>query len=359
MSRKFILVVGVRPQFIKAAGLYSSLMKFGVKPSQITVFNTGQHYSDLLSKNIINELGIECVYSGNFNKSTHYSEIFTRSLDNLLHFLRGNCNSNVVVFGDANPTLVGALAAKILRLPLIHIEAGARRLMFEDEHYNSVITDTIADLKTCITERAFNCLKEENNQSNAIICGDLAIPFYENKIKEYELNKNKGNPNQILVSIHRPFNCNKRIIQKIYSQLSKDSFKVIWIDHPRVSDYLKEQVPSNNISIYPPQSHLSILRLLAESSIVLTDSGGLSREAYYFKKPILMRRNHSGWIELQEIGALKYINDSVIGDFKHLLEWAKKAEGSITGNIFDLPEKREEALQLILNLNHSERNYVD
>ncbi|WP_430412316.1 UDP-N-acetylglucosamine 2-epimerase [Kordia sp.] len=361
MNFKYLLVTGVRPQYIKAAGLVYILKKEKIQENQIVIYDTGQHFSSSMSKKILKELDLKVIKPKTYNKKDDSTIIFTRSLSTLVGFIEKNGPFKVIVFGDANPTLIGSLAAYLTGMPLIHIEAGARRKLVEFEHYNSLITDVLADLKLCLTTRAYKCLIDEKNSLNVIKSGDIFYEYYQNLIVKNKIQRKTSNvKKRILISLHRPYNSNYKIYKRFFELMGKISYDVMWIIHPRNKRLIKQVIKNGQkgktIKFIKPLSHIKLLEELSKTDMVITDSGGLAREAYYFRKPILMRRDNSGWPELKTIGCLDYIT-SKDSDEEVLLkiQWGMAVEYESNKNIFNDELGRKEGIKAILNIKKSKR----
>jgi len=330
MDINYIIIVGVRPQFIKAASLIDELERNKKFNGRIHLINTGQHYSSKLSKDILEEIGLVPDLTIKHKKNASDLAIIAKSLVEVEQYIKSHLleNTKIIVFGDANPTLVGGLIALKLRIPLIHIEAGARRSAAEQEHYNSKLVDSLAKLKLCVTKRAVDELKKENNGANVILTGDMSRRWM-NDLIDFK-GKKRGGVKRVLVTLHRPDNMRKDIINAVYRVLCEINSEVVWISHPRVMKLLPTvSETASNISIIPPQSYLKVQHRLAWADVLLTDSGGLAREAHYFKIPILMRRDVGGWPELAKLGALKNVgvNNEVLHagfDWAFNLKYPKK-----------------------------------
>jgi UDP-GlcNAc3NAcA epimerase len=308
-------IVGARPQFVKLAPIsWSSSDVFSHK-----ILHTGQHYDPMLSQSFFDELNIPApdfrlsIGSGNHGEQTG------KMLIEIEKVLLENRPDHVIVYGDTNSTLAGAIAASKLHIPVSHVESGLRsynRLM--PEEINRIVVDHCSDLLFAPTKTAMKNLQHEGLGEIAIQSGDVmleAINFIRNKTTS-SLSKEE----YIFATIHRAENTDDtERIKLIISQLRKSPIVVHLHCHPRLEkilDTLNLKFDSDNLRIYPPLDYFSTIKKLSESSGVITDSGGLQKESYILSKPCLIVRTESEWVETLLSGAnvldpdLKYVQDS-------------------------------------------------
>lgn len=305
MKRPIVAVAGVRPQYIKATA-FAWEMRQQFFDNDLYVADTAQHYSPELSLSIIEELALPIHLHVLHRKPRLPWTILSTSINELSKFLAClQVRPVVVVFGDANPALAGAMAALKTGCPLVHVEAGARRDPREQEHHNSRLVDAIADLKFCLTPRAAKALATENSSSGTILTGDLAIGWFRHYCANLETDPLEEG--HLLVSLHRPENSTRPRIQKLLKMAREYTGTVKWIEHPRTRDILSGLAIPANVEIVPPLGYEDALRSILSSRAVLTDSGGLSREAHHLRRPVLMRRDRGGWPELLESGQMRRI----------------------------------------------------
>jgi|GEM_PF-3209886 len=302
--RPLVIVCGVRPQYIKAAALlYEINHSTLLSGLESYVFDTGQHYDECLSKNIKEDLGLEPNYTVKHKTELRSSlSIMGTAITELGTYLRKILRRKpvVLVFGDANPALVGAVCASQLNLDLIHIEAGARRSPFEIEHRNSKIVDSVASLKGCVTQRAINELKKESLSDGSFLSGDVAHRWMKNNLKKISV-QNQRRVDYIIVSIHRKSNQKKERLDSFFESIRKfpdETF--VFLQHPSLRSLLSTITVPSNCEILESQPYSLTLQLLHYSKFCLTDSGGLSREASILMKRVVMCRDSGGWPELEE-----------------------------------------------------------
>jgi UDP-GlcNAc3NAcA epimerase len=298
---KILHIIGARPQFIKV-GIVDKRMQ-DVENIKSIILHTGQHYDDNMSQIFFDELEISRpnynlnVGSGNHGKQT------AEMLSGIEEVLLKEKPDWVLVYGDTNSTVAGSLAASKLHIKTAHIEAGLRsfnRLM--PEEINRIATDHISDILFAPTKTAMNLLNNEGLNDKSIFSGDVmfdSILFYEKLAEEkIKLHDIIDLQDYYLATIHRQENTNDlKKLQNIFTAFSQLPYPVILPLHPRTRNYLSELKYSDNIKIINPVSYLEMITLLKNSNKVLTDSGGLQKEAYFLKKQCLTLRDETEWVE--------------------------------------------------------------
>jgi UDP-N-acetylglucosamine 2-epimerase len=310
---KIVSVVGARPEFIQSMPVSRALRS----DQQEILVHTGQHYDYLMSQKFFDELGIPApkynleVGSGTHGQQT--AEILVR----LEQVLLEEKPDLVIVRGDTNSTLAGALVASKLQIPLAHIEAGERsfnRRMAEE--INRLVADRIADMLYCVSRSAMANLANEGITENVHLVGDVMldalrtiIPVANSRseiLKKLDLHKGE----YALVTIHRAENTdNSERLLSIATALNETSEKIIFPIHPRTRKALnKIDVKfSNHIHITQPVGYYDMLVLEENARLIATDSGGVQREAYYMGIPCLTLRDETEWIETVEVGWNKLV----------------------------------------------------
>lgn len=306
---KIITVVGARPQFIKAAALSREIKKHN-NINEIIV-HTGQHFDKNMSDIFFEEMMIpKPLYNLNINGLNH-GAMTGQMLEGIEKILLKEKPDWVLVYGDTNSTLAGALAAKKLHIKVAHVEAGLRSFnMKMPEEVNRILTDRISDLLFCPTKNAMYNLEMEgynNSNSKFINSGDImydSVLFYSKYAKKPRFSL----PDEyILTTIHRAENTdnlnNLNNIFKALSEIAKDITIVLPI-HPRTKGILAKNKLKihENIKLIEPVGYLEMIYLLNNCSCVMTDSGGLQKEAFFFKKPCITLREETEWTELVENG---------------------------------------------------------
>lgn len=311
--KKIVSIIGARPQFIKAATVSREFRKY--PDVEEILVHTGQHYDENMSEVFFKEMQIpEPKYNLGVNNMTH-GAMTGRMIEQIEKVLIDEKPDMVIVFGDTNSTLAGALAAKKLLLPLAHVESGLRSFnMRMPEEINRIVTDRIADLLYCPSQIALKNLKKEGFyqfNSEVVFTGDVmydAALFYSHQSEQKSgimksLQPDAGN--FILCTLHREENTDdsRRLssVMKAIDTLTKD-YRVIIPLHPRTQKILQHQKIQIRADIIDPVGYFDMLELIKNCRMVMTDSGGLQKEAYFFKKFCITLRDETEWKELVDAG---------------------------------------------------------
>jgi UDP-GlcNAc3NAcA epimerase len=311
---KIITIIGARPQFIKAAVVSKAIKEYNEKSNaniDEIIVHTGQHFDANMSNVFFKELFIpEPVYHLGINSLSH-GAMTGQMIEKIEIVLLKEKPDWVLVYGDTNSTLAGALAAKKLNIKIAHVESGLRTYdMKIPEEINRVITDRLSDVLFCPTIGAVEKLEKEgfeNFNCEIVNCGDVMYDvalFYKDYAKKPDLEI----PSDFnLSTIHRQENVDDidklYNIMKTFEQISKDCHIILPL-HPRTLKKLNKinyNFKNSNIIFIEPVSYLEMSWLLSNCSSVITDSGGLQKEAYFFKKPCLILIN-TPWVELLKVG---------------------------------------------------------
>jgi len=308
-SVKIATIVGARPQFIKIALVSKKLRQTGFHE---VVIHTGQHYDYNMSKAFFDELNIPepdyhlRVGSGSHGKQTG---LMLRRIEQVLCKEKPNI---VLVYGDTNSTLAGALAAAKLNLTVAHIEAGLRsfnRAM--PEEINRVVTDHISDVLFCPTETSVRNLANEGISEGVYLVGDVMYDsalHYGRLAEEHSTILDKLHldaKGYFLATIHRPQNADSPDnLSNIIEALNELPLPTILPLHPRTKRMMLKNIPTDPsfCSLIPPVSYLDMLILEKNASAIFTDSGGVQKEAYFFKVPCITLRDETEWVETVESG---------------------------------------------------------
>ncbi len=332
MQYKIVTIIGARPQIIKAAALSRAIRSKFSKQIKEVIVHTGQHYDENMSEVFFKEMNIPLPnYNLNVGSGLHGKQT-AAMIDGIEQILLKEQPNGLVIYGDTNSTLAGAVAASKLLIPIFHIEAGLRSYnKTMPEEVNRVLADHVSTLLFCPTQQAIKNLEKEgfnlhahtpfsNNNPKVILSGDVMYDnsLYFSKIAEQKsqlitiLNLKKQP--FVLCTIHR--NNNTDVAERltaIFNALLKisEEYKIILPLHPRtkkqiellLSSKMQETIVNNkNIIIIPPASFLDMILLEKNCSMVITDSGGVQKEAYFFKKPCIVMRPETEWVELLETG---------------------------------------------------------
>lgn len=307
---KIVTIIGARPQFIKAAAVSKAIND--VESLDEIIVHTGQHFDENMSDIFFEQMQIP---KPNYNLNIHslpHGAMTGRMLEQTESILLSEKPDYVLVYGDTDSTLAGALAAKKLHIKLAHVEAGLRSYnMNMPEEINRILTDRVSDILFCPSDTAVKNLQSEAYSKKEYkivktgdVMNDAAILFSD---KEQRPAINTKTDNFILATIHRPVNTdNPENLKNIFQALNKISREspIILPLHPRTKKKVKKYGIELNsrVSIIEPVGYLEMLYLLKRTKLVMTDSGGLQKEAYFYKKYCITLRNETEWTELTELG---------------------------------------------------------
>ncbi len=306
---RILSVVGARPQFIKAAPVSRALRRVATE----LLVHTGQHYDYGMSAVFFEELGIpEPDYNLEVGSGPHGWQT-GQMLIRLEEVLLREQPDWVLVYGDTNSTLAGALAAIKLHIPLAHVEAGLRSFNRQmPEEYNRVLTDHAADLLLCPTQTAVDNLAHEGITRGVHLVGDVMYDavLYTGALAEERsdvlarLDLEPGS--YLLATIHRPHNTDDaKRLQKILTALAELEHPVIFPVHPRTRRRLAEfnlGPKAKNLKLIDAVGYLDMLVLEKHARLILTDSGGVQKEAFFFAVPCVTLRHETAWVETVEAG---------------------------------------------------------
>jgi UDP-GlcNAc3NAcA epimerase len=310
VSPKIVSVVGARPQFIKAASVGRALRQMGHE----VLVHTGQHYDQEMSAVFFDELYIPRPdYNLEVGSGPHGWQT-GQMLIRIEEVLLEEKPDWVLVFGDTNSTLAGALAAIKLHIPVAHVEAGLRSFNRSmPEEHNRVLTDHAADLLFCPTQMAVDNLTREGITCGVHLVGDVMYDalIYNTTLAEQRsgvLRRLRLLPGAyVLATVHRPRNTDEldrlRAILTALEEIGVDG-RVVFPAHPRTRramDVLGYQ-PSPSLEIIEPVGYLDMLMLEKHARLILTDSGGVQKEAYLFGVPCLTLREETEWVETVDAG---------------------------------------------------------
>lgn len=297
---KLFTVIGARPQFIKAATVSRELKKNDIAE---VILHTGQHYDTNMSEIFFNELHIPLPkYNLGVGSFSHGKQtaLMLEGIEKCLLDEKPDC---VLIYGDTNSTLAGALAASKLHIKTAHVEAGLRSFNKSmPEEINRIVADHTSDILYAPTVNAINLLTKEGLNDKAFLSGDVmydAVLFNLKRAEEkYLFNELIDIDKYYLATIHRQENTdNEENLQNIFTSFSEMSLPVVIPLHPRTRNYLSRIKYNENVKIINPVGYLEMLILLKNSVKVMTDSGGLQKEAYFLGKPCLTLRTETEWIE--------------------------------------------------------------
>lgn len=307
---KVLTVIGARPQFIKAAAL--SRVFEGTAGIQEVLVHTGQHYDSNMSDIFFEEMGIpKPSYHLGIGSGTH-GKMTGRQLERIEEVLLEEKPDVVLVYGDTNSTLAGALAAAKLHIPVTHVEAGLRSFNRDmPEEINRILTDHVSDMLFAPTEVALRNLKNEGIRGEKIhVVGDVmydAALYYRDLGRQPawfdSLRLERGS--YVLCTVHRASNTDDpETLSSIFEGLHGGGGPVVMPLHPRTKSKIKDYditVPKN-VHIVAPVGFLEMVWLEANSERIATDSGGVQKEAFFHGKFCVTLREETEWVELVESG---------------------------------------------------------
>ena len=327
---KIVTIVGARPQFIKCAPISRALR---AEHEEILV-HTGQHYDANMSDVFFTELAIPAPDYNLGIGSGPQGEQTGRMLAEIEIVLQKEQPDMVLVYGDTNSTLAGALAAAKLHIPVAHVEAGLRSFdRSMPEEINRIVTDHISDLLFCPTQTAVDNLAAEGITKGVHLTGDVMVDalFYNTEIAEksstvledldLELDPDLVKGEYYVATVHRASNTDtEENLQNIVEAFGEIGLPIVFPAHPRTVKYLKgyglyDHLPKN-IHLTDPLPYLDMLHLMRHAKMILTDSGGVQKEAYILKVPCVTLRENTEWVETLEDGW----NVLVGADFTKIVE---------------------------------------
>lgn len=312
---KIATILGTRPQLVKAA-IVSPLLR---KNHTEILIHTGQHYDANLSDVFFKELGIPTPdYNLDIGSGFQGWQI-GQMIMSIEPILKDEKPDLVIVYGDCNSTLAGALVANKLHIPVAHIEAGCRSFDKRmSEEANRIMVDHIADYLFCVTKENAKQLKKEGITKNVFVVGDIMYDLAlktKGEAEKSNVDKNlsvqKGK--YVLATIHRAENTNLPDLKKIFDAFRDYGETIVLPLHPRTENVLKaidmyeEVMDIKNLIITPPLSYMTFQKLTMNAKKVCTDSGGVAREAYYYKVPCITLRQSTEWKETCQSGWNKVV----------------------------------------------------
>ena len=305
---KVVSVVGARPEFIQAARVSQAIR---ARHEEVLV-HTGQHYDFDMSEVFFQQLELpepdHNLGVGSGSHAWQTGEILSR----IEPVLQEEKPDWVIVRGDTNSTLAGALAAAKLCIPVAHVEAGLRSFNTQmAEEINRVVTDHVSELLFCPTQAAMDNLKREGLEDRAYLVGDV---MYEAVLHNLNLAEQQSDvmarlslypDSYILVTVHRAENTDDPArLRGIVKALNSIPYTVVFPIHPRTQAALQEHgyTLGNRVQVVPPVSYFDMLGLQQYARLVLTDSGGMQKEAYFLGTPCVTLREETEWVETVDAG---------------------------------------------------------
>jgi UDP-GlcNAc3NAcA epimerase len=333
-KKRIITIIGARPQIIKSSALSRAIRNsFSDKIEEIIV-HTGQHYDENMSNVFFEEMEIpKPNYNLNVGSGSHGTQT-AKMIEGLERIFLDEKPNAIVIYGDTNSTIAGAIAAAKIHIPIVHIEAGLRSYnKYMPEEINRISADHMSTLLFSPTKTGISNLEKEGfsleikqkatiDKPNVYLCGDI---MYDNSLYFSSISDSKStilnnlnlvDQDYILCTIHRDSNTDipqnlNAVFKALVAIQEKSGLKIILPIHPRTKGKmndllelsLKEKLDSNsNFLIIPPAGFLDIIALEKNARMVITDSGGLQKEAFFFEKPCVILREQTEWVEIVENG---------------------------------------------------------
>ena len=320
-----LFVVGARPNFIKIAPICLALKRRNIDAFKIV--HTGQHYDEIMSDIFFEELNIP---SPDFNlhigSGTHGKQTGDM-MGKMEQLCFDHKFSSIVVIGDVNSTVAGALVGAKLNIPIVHIESGLRSFNRSmPEEINRIVTDHISDLLFAPTQLAMDNLAKEGLTERSFFSGDVMFDMILEggkvaKEKSTILNTYELEPKEyFLATLHRPYNVDDPDkLTQIMNGLSGLDKKVLLSAHPRLRKYLEkfDIKVGDNVKITQPFGYLDFVMLQQHAKKIITDSGGVQKEAFFLKIPCVTLRPETEWVETVETGANILVKERRTEDIIH------------------------------------------
>jgi UDP-N-acetylglucosamine 2-epimerase len=328
---KILTVIGARPQIIKAAALSRAINNGFSDRIEEKILHTGQHYDANMSAVFFDEMGIPRPHFNLNTGSGKHGVQTAKMIAGIEEVLENEAFDAIVLYGDTNSTIAGAVAASKLHLPIVHIEAGLRSFnMAMPEEINRIVCDNLSTVLFAPTQTAVENLRREGflsskatfadgNRRHVFHSGDI---MYDNSLyfarladEKTDILRRLGLEDEkfVLATIHRDNNTDdpERLtaIAEALLEITERGYKIVLPLHPRTKKLLPQnlseddyrRITSNpDIMIIPPVSFFEIIVLERHASLIMTDSGGLQKEAYFFRKPCLILRPETEWVEIVE-----------------------------------------------------------
>ena len=321
ITKKLAIVVGARPQFIKLAPLVDVLRD----KAELIIIHTGQHYNFEMSDIFFDQLNLPDVDYHLGVGSARQADQVGQMLSKIDQVIEKESLTMMVIIGDTNSTLAGALAAAKNNLPLVHVEAGLRsKNKYLPEQINRIVADRLSDILCCPDQASIDNLKKEGIIDGVYLTGDILYDLVariepNEKFIEHllnELNLNKGE--YILMTLHRAENVDDpKFLEAIIDGVARIEREIVLPLHPRTEKNLRnfdlydKLTSHSHLRIIKPVGILESLALTKSSLGVITDSGGIQREAAYFGKRAYILRDETEWLELESHGAVKCIKSNL------------------------------------------------
>lgn len=323
---KVLTVVGARPQFVKAAAVSQEMRAFGVKE---TLVHTGQHYDDLMSGVFFDELDLREPQANLGIHGGSNADMTGRMLCALDEVVAVEDPDLVLVYGDTNSTAAAAVVAKHRHIELAHVEAGLRSGdMRMPEEVNRILTDRLADRHYCPSEPSVIRLRAEGIVGTGVVmAGDVMLDIAKKSSHRATRPQALGRRNFALATLHRPSNVDdaERLdsLLDALNAVHEDALPVVAPLHPRTHKAIVDSGLEARFDVLDPVGYFEMMYLIQHAAVVVTDSGGVQKEAFFHRTPCVTVRDTTEWTELLDLGVNKLagpeslgeaISDSIDGD---------------------------------------------
>lgn len=342
--KNILAIIGARPQFIKHASMELAL----AKKFNTTSIHTGQHFDHSMSQVFFEELGMKKPdYMLSVSGGDH-GVMTGRMMIEMEPVFKKEKPDLVLVYGDTNSTLAGALVASKLHIPIVHVEAGLRSFNNHmPEEINRIITDRISSVLLAPTSDSIKNLKDEGITKGVYKTGDVMLDTLELMAKRIE--GGQLVTKTILMTLHRPYNVDEpNRLKLILDNVNAIGKQVIFPAHPRTKKLLDGIGHFENIEIIDPLGYVDMMKYLINAECLITDSGGMQKEAYYLKKKCITIRSETEWVETLTNGwNVLAFSKNELGQLKSLLE---KETAEHDPNLFGNGKAAEEITEILFSL---------
>lgn len=322
-------IVGNRPQFIKLAPLYHALEKAGYEQN---IIHSGQHYDENMSDVFFEELGIPAPYVNLQAGGGSHAQMTAKAMVGIEQELADKKPALVVLYGDTNTTMAGALVTSKLCIPTAHVEAGPRLHSKQNpEECNRIVTDHLSDILFCPDELSVRNLRAEGLHEKAHMTGDIMYDTYL-EISD-KIDRTPQDEEMILMTWHRQENTSsKERMESILNLVERLGEKVICPLHPRTRKCLTEYglwqqaQRIENFEIIEPVGYVEMVTLMQKAKLILTDSGGVSKESSFAGAKCLFMMDVDVWEDLAQIDWIHKVNPQKEDSLETALSFARKAK---------------------------------
>lgn len=313
--KKVLHIVGARPQFIKV-NMVIKAIKNQKKKIKNMLLHTGQHYDELMSDIFFKELKLKKPdFNINLNQSNRLSRLsdMILKIDKIIELTKPNLT---IIYGDTDTTMAGAITSRKKNVKLIHVEAGMRSNDLNmPEEQNRLVADKLSDYLVTVSKNSTrNLLKEGNSIKKIFQYGDVMFDsLIESKKKIERIRNLFVKKPYIFFTLHRDSNSNYKTISFLFKQMKLFKLNFFWPLHPKIFKIIKKnklKIPKNLI-ISNPISYFNTLKLINDAEFIISDSGGVLREAYFLKKKTFILRKETEWPELLKNNSAKLIGNDL------------------------------------------------